>query len=167
MIILEDHSTHITGIPECTLYIDQPDDAATGNMLEICSKIWRHQAVSNLYLLKVTCEDPTAEGLRIVNAQTLQLSQCVFPEHFIRTLLRSLFGNYNSLQYLALVDVDLALFEVLLDELLEEIVQHHEAGRVQNKLDLRLFDKHFSNDFVLKWARRCGPIMSINSEIYR
>ena len=65
--------------------------------------------------------------------------------------------------------MDLGPFESLLDELLEDLVAHHEAGLAQRKLLLRLLGytrpTNLSQEFVEKWGKRCKKVDSIYCEI--
>ena len=71
--------------------------------------------------------------------------------------------------------MNLAPFESLLDELLEDLVAHHqrkrEAGLAQRKLKLWLEGSKFSQptnlseEFVEKWRNRCEKVDSIDCDI--
>ena len=51
----------------------------------------------------------------------------------MRSLIRDLFGAGDSLQKLWLFNIDLSPCESLLDELLENLVAHHEAHKGQRE----------------------------------
>ena len=96
----------------------------------------------------------------------LELYVCKLPDDFMQILLRQLKGCGESLQHLELKWMDLAPFESLLDELLEGLVAHHEAGLAQRKLVLMLEGliqpTNLSEEFVKKWRNRCKKVDSID-----
>ena len=67
--------------------------------------------------------------------------------------------------------MNLAPFEPLLDELLEDLVAHHEAGLAQRELRLWLYGDNIyqrtnlSEEFVEKWRNRCEKVDSIHCSI--
>ena len=60
-------------------------------------------------------------------------------------------------------------FESLLDELLEDLVAHHEVGLAQRKLWLVLrgytHPTSLSEEFMEKWRNRCEKVDSIDCKI--
>ena len=101
------------------------------------------------------------------NPQSVCFWHCVLPHSFSWSTLRQLKGCGDSLQVLQLRLMYLAPFESLLDELLEDLVTHHEAGLAQRKLELRLEGfkdwkpTKLSEEFVEKWRNRCQGIGSV------
>ena len=175
-----DHHTEGEEIPPCTMWIWNPHEAVMDSLLSICSEIFKYQAVTDLDMMGVTCN--SLEVLRLINLVMVRLSDCKFPDDFVENLLRELKGCGESLQELKLKEMNLAPFESLLDELLEDLVAHHqrkpslwqrltrqrkrEAGLAQKKLKLMLTgdkDKpiNLSEEFVEKWKKRCKKVDSI------
>ena len=89
-IVLENHLTEGEEIPPCAMNIRLPDEAVMDTLLSICSEIWRHQGVSDLYMSGVTCNSLTLP--RLIKPGTLHLSNCNLPKGFMQILLRQLFG---------------------------------------------------------------------------
>ena len=102
-----------------------------------------------------------------------------FSGPFIRKLLHQLFGCSDFLEILWLDGMNLKPIERDLDELLEDIVPHHEAGSAHRKLRLwlgkDLFDNYdkeemyrtnLSEVFVEKWMNRCDEVWTMDCEIY-
>ena len=171
-VVLENHLIEAEEIPPCAMYIAIPDGAVSDSLLSICSQISTHQPVTDLYMYGVTCD--SLEAPRLIKPRTVRLSQCKFPEGFMQILLRQLIKCHcrETLQKLVLLWMDLRPFEPLLDELLEDLVAHHEAGLAQRKLLLRLWGYKFYNkptnlseEFVEKWQNRCAKVDSIDYEI--
>ena len=163
-VVLENHQGE--EIPPCAMYIECPDGAVTDSLLSICSQIWRHQPVSDLYMKRVTCN--SLEVPRLTNPGTVYLSFCKLPEDFMEKILRQLIECHcgESLQRLWLINMDLGPFESLIDELLEDLVAHHEAGLAQRKLHLELrgtknYPTNLSEEFREKWENRCEKVDSI------
>ena len=120
----------------------------------------------------VTCN--SLEVPRLINPGSVSLKLCQLPDHFMEKLLRQLFGCGESLQRLGLVDMIFEPFQSLLEELLEDLVGHHErkreAGLAQRKLLLRLYEDwryptNLFEEFMKKWRNRCEKVDSINSRI--
>ena len=165
-IVLEDHLTDTTEMPPCAMYIHCPDEAVSDSLLWICSQIWKHQAVTDLWMEGVTCN--SLEPPRLIKPQSVDLWSCKFPgfEKLLRQLIECHCGE--TLQSLVLYAMNLAPFESLIDELLEDLVAHHEAGLAQRKLSLLLEGNKFytqptnlSEEFVKKWRNRCKKVDSI------
>ena len=167
-----DHHSEREEIPPCTMYIRHPRGAVSDSLLSICSEISKHQAVTNLVMWSVTCN--SLEAPRLINPVMVVLFKCKLPDDFVEKILRQLFGSGESLQRLVLWNMNLAPFESLLDELLEDLVSHHqrkrEAGLAQRKLELRLRGykdepNNLSSRFVKKWDR-CKKVESIYCQIW-
>ena len=164
-VVLENHLTESTEIPPCAMYIEEPREAVRDSLLSICSQISTHQPVTDLRMVGVTCN--SLEAPRLAKTQSVILGQCVLPEHFLMKILRQLLGCGETLQSLSLYNMDLKPHESFLDELLEDLVAHHEAGLPQRKLILNLGYNNLSEEFVEKWSNRCEKVDSINCMIDR
>ena len=171
-VVLENHFTQGEEIPPCVMHIDNPNEAVMDTLLSTCSEIWKHQGISQLYMWNVTCNNPTIPAPRLTNPGMVVLWGCNLQDVFIKILLRQLFGCGETLQELWLNNMNLRPFESLLDELLEDLVAHHEAGLAQRKLDLELRGykdyepTNLSEEFKKKWRNRCEKIDSIVCMIY-
>ena len=134
-VVLENHQRE--EIPPCSMYITRPDEAVRDSLLSICSQIWKHQPVTDLYMEYVTCN--SLEAARLMKPVAVELYQCKLPEDFMQILLRQLIECHcgETLQKLELRGMNLRPFESLLDELLEDLVAHHEAGLAQRKRTAR------------------------------
>ena len=172
---LEDHLNEVTEIPPCTVYIHNPGYAVKNALLATCGKIWRHQAVTDLYMEGGTIEYPTLEAPKMINPVSLILSHCNLPEHFLSSILHQLKGSEESLHLLWL-DLRFMILKWLerdLDELLENLVGHHQsskdAGLDQRRLVLRLgggiISGNVSEEFVEKWRNGCKKVDSIDCRI--
>ena len=164
---LENHHTQGEEIPPCAMHIYQPYE--TDTLLSICRKISIHQAVSDLYMLNGTYY--SLDIPKLTNLRSLYLYMCEFPDGFLENLFRQLFGCGDSLQKLEVWRINLRPYESLLDELLEDLVAHHEGGLAQRKLYLELVGfvadpTNFSWKFKEKWMNRCRCIHSIYCHIY-
>ena len=163
-VVLENHQKDATEIPPCAIW--SPDEAASDSLLSIYSHIFTHQPVTDLYMFSVTCN--SLEAPRLIKPATVVLLYCKFPEDFIKNLLRQLIECHcgETLQKLWLCDMNLIPFRSLLDELLEDLVAHHEAGLAQRKLELWLKGNiqptYLSSEFVKKWWNRCWKVDSID-----
>ena len=166
-VVLENHLTDSTEIVPCTVYISGPDEAVRDKLLSSCSEIFMHQVVANLSMKFVSCKGSILAAPRMSNPQSVILGQCGLPDQFLMKILRQLFGCAETMQWLWLYNMNLHPQEALLDELLEDLVQHHEAGLAQRKLRLQLGDNNFSEEFVKKWSNRCEKVDSIDCEINR
>ena len=166
--VLEDHLTQREKIPPCTMWISSPDEAVSDSLLSICSQIWKHQPVTDLRMSHVTCN--SLEAPRLIKPAMVRLFQCKLPEDFMQILLRQLQGCRETLQELWLWGMNLAPFESLIDELLEDLVAHHEVGLAQRKLRLGLgggitHPTSLSEEFKKKWWNRCEKVDSIDCRI--
>ena len=152
-VVLRDPLPEATQIPHCAMFIIYPDEAATNTLLSTCSKISNQQPVTDLLMWTVTCYDSTKDAPRMLNTQSMYLSGCELPDRYLRTILHQLFGSVESLKSLKLDYLDLSPFEGLLDELLEDLVSHHEAraraGLTQRKLELT--QKYLETDPGWRW----------------
>ena len=165
---LENHHTQGEEIPPCAMNIEQPDEAASDSLLLICREISTHQGASDLYMVNGTYY--SLDIPKLTNLRSLYLYMCSFPDSFLENLLRQLFDCGDSLQKLEVWRIDLRPYERLVDELLEDLVAHHEAGLAQRKLHLELVGfvadpTNFSWKFKEKWMNRCQRIHSIDCDI--
>ena len=190
-VVLENHLIQGEEIPPCAMLIYWPDEAVSDSLLSICSQISTRQPVSDLRMEYVTCN--SLEAPRLIKPRTVVLDDCKFKDDFITKLLRQLIECHcgETLQVLDLRWMDLRPFQSLLDELLEDLVAHHEAGLAQRML--RLWQwltgrgnrkaglarrklwlllggsmKHRTNlseEFVKKWRNRCEKVDSTDCMI--
>ena len=165
---LADHHTEGEEIPPCVMNIDLhgSSEAVSDSLLSICSQISKHQVITDLYMDSVTCN--SLEAPMLINPVVVHLYHCELPYGFVKKILRQLFGCGESLQKLDLSYMNLIPFESLLDELLENLVAHHqskrEAGLAQRKLKLELKGTNLFSWFLKKWRNRCEEVDSINCE---
>ena len=167
-VVLENHLTQGEEISPCAMYIWSPNETMSDSLLSICSEIFTHQPVTDLRMEHVTCN--SLEAPRLIKPATVHLYHCKLPKDFMQILLRQLIGCGETLQKVWLEKMNLGPFQSLLDELLEDLVAHHEAGLAQRKLDLELTgDKRdptfLSSRFVEKWRNRCEEVDSIDCVI--
>ena len=166
-VVLENHPTDSTEIVPCTVDIRYHDEAVRDTLLSSCSEIFMHQVVANLSMKFVSCKGSILAAPRMSNPQSVILDHCVLPDQFLMKILRQLFGRGHTLQCLTLYDMCLKPHEALLDELLVDLVAHHEAGLAQRRLMLQLGDNNLSKEFVKKWRNRCEKVESIDCMIDR
>ena len=170
--MLENYLSMAAKIPNCTMFILNPREATERDLLLVCSEIFKQQPVTALYMLDVDCGDSSLTVPRMINPQYLRLFNCELPSNFVRSLIQQLFGAGDSLQELNLWRIDLSPYEYLLDELLENLVAHHEAHKGQRKLELKLTGgilirrTNLSEGFKVKWRERCEGVESINCTIH-
>ena len=167
-VVLENHLSVATQTPSCAMYILGPREA-TRDLLQICSEIFNQQPVTALRMHGVTCDDSSVTAPRMNNPQYLRLRSCNLPSNFVANLFQQLKGSRDSLQVLELYGMDLSPCESLLDELLEDLVAHHEThkGRRELKLKLEGYNRltNLSEGFRKKWLERCRGVESINCDI--
>ena len=166
-VVLENHRTPGEEIPPCAMFIERPDEAVMDSLLSICSHIFTHQPVTDLDMMYVTCN--SLEAPRLIKPRTMSLTRCKLPEDFMQILLGQLIECHcgETLQKLKLYGMNLGPFESLLDELLEDLVAHHEAGLAQRKLLLWLKGNNLSEEFKEKWRNRCEKVDSIDCLIHQ
>ena len=155
--------------PQCAVRIESSD--RVGCLSVICRTIWYYQKVSDLYTWDVSFLDFRDVPIRSEEPRLVYLDGRYFPNDFVEKIRRQLFDCGESLQKLWLRQINFASLEPLLDELLEDLVAHHEAGLAQRKLVLLLKGHfyiertHLSWEFVKKWMNRCEKVDSIYCEI--
>ena len=171
-VVLENHLSAATQTPNCAMTIWDPREATTRDVLLVCSEIIKQQPVTDLRMVGVTCCYSSLTAPRMINPQALYLWSCDLPSNFVENLIQQLKGSGDSLQMLMLYNMDLSPYESLLDELLENLVAHHEAHKGQRELYLRLWGDKYSNKptnlsegFKVKWRKRCEGVESINCRI--
>ena len=171
-VVLENHLSQREEIPPCAINIESPHEAVSDTLLSICNKIFTHQGVSDLWMVYVTCNSLTPP--RLIKPVTLFLWGCKFRDVFVEKILCQLFGCRESLRRLELMVMDLEPFESLLNELLEDLVAHHqrkrEEGLAQRWLWLRLEGNkkqptNLSEEFKEKWRKQCQKVDSIVCKI--
>ena len=114
-------------VPTCSLVIVQPDAQVTDTLLSTCHLITQFQAVTDLWIQKVKCEDLSAEAPVISrNALSVNLAECDLPVAFLRSILQQLV-DCLSLQILRLSVINLKEVQKDLDKLLESLVSHHKT----------------------------------------
>ena len=173
-VVLENHLSAAAQTPNCAMLIGNPGEAAR-DVLLVCSEISKQQPVTHLRMWGVRCLDSSLTATRMVNPQSLCLSFCDLPDQFVRSLIQQLFGAGDSLQLLVLSYLNLGPYESLLDELLNNLVAHHETQKGQRKLKLelgedksncKLFGNNLSKDFRKRWRERCEGVESIDCYIW-
>ena len=171
-VVLENHLSAAAQTPNCTMFIWIDPDLIpeARDMLLVCSEISNQQPVTALYMHDVTCNDSSLTAPRMNNPQVLKLSFCDLPTNFVENLIQQLKGSGDSLQKLQLSYMNLRPYESLLDELLENLVAHHETHKGQRKLELKLWGgeedpTNLSEGFRVKWRERCEGVESIHCEI--
>ena len=170
VVVLENHLSMAAKTPNCTMSTRWPREAIRDLLLS-CSEIFKQQPVTALYMFGVTCHDSSLTALRMINPQVLHLWECNLPPNYVESLIQQLKGSGDSLQKLELLAMDLSPYESLLDELLENLVAHHETHKGQRKLVLLLIGNKFiqptnlSEGFKVKWRERCRGVESIHCVI--
>ena len=81
-----------TDVPECTISIIEPHVTVTKDLLSICHRICQHQAVRNLYMIDVTCENlPESHVFTISkNTESLQINFCELPTETLCHLMQQI-----------------------------------------------------------------------------
>ena len=155
-----------TEIPECVMYMFEPDEIVTKSLLSKCRMISEHQAVTDLWIGGVRCDDATEAEAPLLsrNIQSLYINHCQFLSSFMRNILRQL-HDCVTLTDLKLDSVYLREVEENLDKLLDNLVSHHKKGLSQEKLRITIYKHELSTMFVAKWKERCVGITSINCRI--
>ena len=87
-VVLENHLTQEEEIPPCTVYIYDPDAAVMDSLLSICSQIRKHQRVSDLWMIDVTCDNPTITPPRLAKPVSVIVYECKLPNSFVEKILR-------------------------------------------------------------------------------
>ena len=92
-----------SGIPECTMSILFPDKAVSKNLLSVCHRICQLQAVRNLYMSGVRCEDLPEPCVFTLskNTESLTIYDCTLPTQTLSHLIQQINGC-NALQKLNL-----------------------------------------------------------------
>ena len=169
-VVLENHLSAPAQTPNCAMYIWYPDKArdVLSHVLLVCSEIFKQQPVTDLHMWGINCHDSSLPAPRMINPQHLELAICDLPDQFVRSLIQQLFEASDSLQELRLHEINFRPYESLLDELLENLVAHHETQKGQRELylNLWLFEINLSGDFCERWRERCEGVESINCDIY-
>ena len=81
-------------VPECTMSITVPDESVTKNLLSVCHRICQHQAVTNLDILIVICEDLMEFLVSNIgkNIESLKIRCCELPTETLSHLMQQING---------------------------------------------------------------------------
>ena len=92
-----------TDVPECTMSIIKPHVTVTKDLLSVCHRICQHQAVRNLYMHLVTCEDLPEPYVFTISKSTesLKLINCKLPTETLSHLMQQT-NQYDALRVLDL-----------------------------------------------------------------
>ena len=92
-----------TEIPECTMSIIEPRVAVTKDLLSICHRICQHQAVRNLYMFRVKCEDLPQPHVFLIskNTESVKVEYCTLPKKTLSHLIQQING-FSTLRVLNL-----------------------------------------------------------------
>ena len=156
---------------ECAMVIEGKDDSVTDSTLMNVQRISKRQPISDLLMQNVRCDFTTVESPTLSNVRSLILRNCAVPVSFVRNILHQLLSCGDTLQHFVLSKIDLRELEPEMDELLEYLVFHYEAGLAQTKLSIRLGNHNdqttLSEQFETKWQQRCERVESIDCQINR
>ena len=80
--------------PECSMSITDPHVSVTKNISSICYRIWQLQAVRDLYLYNVKCEDlPDPHVITISkNTESLRINNCKLPMETLSLMIQQIKG---------------------------------------------------------------------------
>ena len=84
-------------VQDCAIYIEQPRQKLTKNLLSICQRICQVQLISDLFLKKVSGRHRTEDDTFVMgrDAQTVWIHQCNFTLNFWQCFLSSLSVTRN------------------------------------------------------------------------
>ena len=161
-IVLGEYKEQRAEIPECAMFLHRPNVTVTKSLLSTCRTISEHQAVTDLWMFHVDCDDATEAEAPILsrNIQSLYIFCCKLPSSFMRNILRQL-HDCVTLTNLKLSDMDFREVEEDLDKLLDNLVSNHEKGLSQEKLTISITISILSEEFAAKWKSCCEGITSI------
>ena len=165
-------------VPTCSIVIVQPDPQVTSPLLSTIHRITQVQAVTDLWMQKIKCEDLSPAEVPIIsrNVRSVTIAECNLPVDFLRSVLHQLTGCH-SLQILRLSIVNLKEVQEDLNKLLESLVDHHKTGvsqaytqsgneegtsHHQRELMLVLGKTNVTERFKEKWSQCCWGIPSIS-----
>ena len=136
--------------PECALWIQKPDAAATKSLLSTCCKISKRQPVTHLLIMDVTCEELTPAEVPVLsrNIQAICVINCDLPPSFWKKILHQLIDNVN-LRSLWFTNTNLHHSEEDLDELFKNLDSLTDSSNHQ--VEVLLIENNFSEKFVKKW----------------
>ena len=165
-VVLGDYKAQSTEIPECVMDIHCPNVTVTKSLLSKCRTISEHQAVTDLRMQYVDCDDVTKAEAPFLsrNIRSLCIAYCQLPSSCIRNILQQL-HDCVTLINLQLVFVDLREVEEDLDKLLDNLVSNHEKGLSQENLEIWMDRNGLSEEFAAKWNDHCEGITSIDCRI--
>ena len=143
--------------PDCVLWIQKPDAAATKSLLSTCWEISKRQPVTHLSIRDVTCEDLTpAEAPALSrNIQAICVLNCDLPTSFWKRIIHQLF-DCITLRSLVFENTNIHLLEEDLDELFKNLDSN--TGLTNHQVEVVLRDSNFSDKFVKKWNRTSSGI---------
>ena len=142
-------------IPECAMMIDfdTTDSTIIKKVMLLCRKISKRQAVTDLFIGRMSCNDSTEAEVPILrkNVQSVSVFDSKVSASFVRSILRQLF-DCSALQTIDLHFMDLHEIETDLDQLLENLSSHC----LKQKRELRFIVtmSMLSTNFCEKWAHR-------------
>ena len=147
-------------IPECAIRIFKPHQSLQPSILTTCKQICAEQTVSDLFLQGFDLgdfDDATVFKMS-KNTRSVVLDRCKFHADFVKGLLLQLM-DCTELCKLHLGCKVLCKVEKELEEVLENLIQHHEAkegGSTGESLPwLRLIcDTSLTSQFQQKWRQR-------------
>ena len=151
-VVLGEYKEQGAELPECAMFIFKPNETVTKSLLCKCRTISEHQAVTDLVMFKVYCDDATEAEVPILsrNIRSLYIYSCHLSPSFMRNVLQQL-HDCITLTNLELTHMDLIEVEEDLDELLDNLVSNHEKGLSQEKLRITMWENRLSEEFVAKW----------------
>ena len=149
-------------IPDCAIRVYRPYPGFQHNVLTVCEQICRKQNLIDLCLSGLYLKDETVFKMSR-NTQSVVLVDCGFDVDFLRDLLRQL-SDCTKLQKLFLGCYSLRRVEKELDEVLENLVAHHEREIAEHdkkgqQMRLKIIcGDDVSQDFKNKWELRCRKL---------
>ena len=144
-------------LPECVLWVSEPDAVAIKNLFSTCCEISTHQPVTHLVIDEVTCKDFTSVEAPALsrNFQAMCVVDSELPTSFWKSILHQLIDNVN-LQSLWFENTNLHQLEEDLDELFEHLNSH--TGLTNHQVEVVLRENNFSEQFVKKWNQASSGI---------
>ena len=142
-------------IPECAMIFGcfTADSTIIKKVMLLCRRISERQAVTDLFMGRMSCNDLTEAEVPILrkNVQSVSLFDSKIPASFVRSILRQLF-DCLALQTIDLHVMDLHEIEADLDQLIENLSSH--CLKQRRELRLIVTKSMVSTKFWEKWANR-------------
>ena len=161
-----------TELPEYAIIINSSTLEIAKPLLTVCQQISTRQLVSDLYMNDVHCKYWPCQHTPIItlrNPQSVNLDACHLPNSFVRNILLQLSGSGDMLQRLQLTNMFLKPFEQDLDQLLSDLVVHHQRirGSSWRKLEIELkgIRTILSKRCIRRWKSHCAELESISLKI--